>query len=361
MTRLTAILTHESPDLDCTLCVWLLKRFGESRYPGVSQLPVQFYPAGVIPDDLHPDELEATRGILAVDTGGGRLDTHSRDGVVDAEKHDKSAASLVAEDLGIAGMAELEKILQFVTLQEIKGRSIASTQPMDHLVSLPNLIRGLNLLYPQTPDRVIELMLEMYDAAYLTEKEWFQAKEDYKSATSVRLANKARIVAIASDTSAALKVARLHKADLIIHRNSAGQTGITARNNGILSQLNLNLIAEVVRTAEATVAGEPVEYERLRAYGVVHGWFLHDSGRILSKGSPKNREVPPSLLALEDLLQFAGARLDEELKMPETFCALSRSPSASCQGCPFLPLGLACCDVLRGPRERGAAPEKGKK
>lgn len=358
MTRpLTALLTHENPDLDATLSLWLLKRFGREKYPGVEHLPVMYLPAGVTPGNRHPDELERTEGILAVDTGGGRLDTHARDGVFDERKRDKSAALLVAEDLGVDRRPELEKILQFVTLQEIRGRSIASSHPMDHLVSLPNLVRGLNIRYAQDPQRVTALVHELYDAAFSTELEWFQALEDFKKASVVTLSSQARLVAIHSDTSAALKVARLNRGDLIIHRNSAGQTGITARNNGLLSSIDLAVVAEVVRVAEAIVAGEAIEYHRLRELGTVHGWYLHDSGKILSKGSPKNREVPPSQLALIDLLEMVRARLDALYPMPDSVCGLLRtSDGGACGRCPLEPLALQSCASLRGQYNVGERP-----
>lgn len=345
---LTALLTHENPDLDATLSIWLLRRFGREKYPGVQDLPVMFLPAGVTPGNRHPDELELEEGILAVDTGGGRLDTHARDGIFDERKRDKSAALLVAEDLGVEGLPALQKLLQFVTLQEIKGRSISSNQPMDHMVSMPNLVRGLNIRYYDQPTRVMEVVHELYDAAFLTEEEWFKALEDFKTATVFTLTSQARLVAIHSDTGAALKVARMHKGDLIVHRNTAGQTGITARNNGLLAKIDLAVVAEVVRVAEAVAAGESIQYDKLRELGTIHGWYLHDSGKILSKGSPKNREVPASKLELTELLELCRARLDAVHPLPTRHCALAAGARpAACPACPFAPLQLETCVALR--------------
>jgi hypothetical protein len=122
--QIHTILTHESPDLDATLCIWLLRRFGESRYPAIKTASLMFVPAGMIPDDLHPDQLELERGILAVDTGGGRLDTHAREGVVDPQRQGKAAAQLVAEDLGVATDPALEKVL-IILLDCFPGRVLA--------------------------------------------------------------------------------------------------------------------------------------------------------------------------------------------------------------------------------------------
>ncbi len=359
MTPLNTLLTHENPDLDATLCLWLLTRFGEARYPGISLLPVRFMPAGLTPDNLHPDELERTCGILAVDTGGGRLDTHARDGVSDPRKRDRCAASLVAEDLGLEREPALQKLLQFVTQQELRGRSIASPHPMDHLVSLPTLIRGLHLKYPDRPDRVVALVLELYDAAYATELDWFKAVEDFMHARVVVLENQARVVSIFSDTTAAVKVARHNRADLVIHRNSQGHTGITARHNGVFAQLELSEVAALLRTAEASREGGEIQHPQLRLIGMIHGWYLHDSLRILSRGSAKHRGLPASALSLEEIQDLTVAALDPARPVPGGWCARMRTPGTSCAACPLEPLRLKSCDHLRALQATEAHPTAG--
>ncbi len=348
-----AILTHENPDLDNTLCIWLLRRFGRDRYPGIDQVPVLYVPAGQLPDGLDPDTLERDRGILAVDTGGGRLDTHAHQGARDSSKQDKSASWLVAKDLGVNEEPELTKLLEFVRLQETRARSIASRNPMDHLVCLPNLIRGLNIVHPDSPDRVTDIMMDLYDAAYATERDWTRARTDFKkTATILRLSDGSRVVSLVSDSTAALKVARLHRADLIVHRNSRGHTGITVRSNGQLGRLHLGALAEAVRIAECVVRGQSVPEEGLRDVGTVAGWYLHDSGKILSKGSPKNPTVPPSAIPLDVLLRLAAGFLDPVRGMPTALCApTGRVEKLDCPSCPFERLHLEACEMVRPPSD----------
>lgn len=139
------IITHEYPDLDAMLCCYLLHRYGEKRYPGISNARICFYPAGRLPENKTPEDLEK-EGILAVDIGGGRLDTHP-DGIsVEKEKLSLSAANLVAQDLGIENQETLSDILEFTRLQDSIGQSLSSRNPIDHTMALPNIIRG-GLLY----------------------------------------------------------------------------------------------------------------------------------------------------------------------------------------------------------------------
>ena len=36
------IVTHERPHLDEIVAIWLLRRFGETRFPGISQAKVSY-------------------------------------------------------------------------------------------------------------------------------------------------------------------------------------------------------------------------------------------------------------------------------------------------------------------------------
>ncbi len=351
-TTIRAILTHEHPDLDAALCVWLLRRYGGAKYPGIENVPVMFTPAGHLPDGLDPDTLERERGILAVDTGGGRLDTHGRGRAVSAQRGAASASLLVAEDLGVARRPELTKLLEFVRLQEVRGRSIESRRPMDHLVCLPSLFRGLNLCHASEPQRVIDIAMELFDAARATELDWLQAKKDYASARVLRLDNKARLVGVESDSTSAAKVARLHRADLVVHRNSLGHTGVTVHTRGRLGDLDLSPLAAMLRLAEAAARGEPVDVAELYHVGMVGGWYLHDSGKIVAKGSPKNPTVEPSCLSVQEILDLAAAVIEPSRGMPPAVCGRVRSPGTGCEGCAFAEADMEACRVVRAVEPR---------
>lgn len=351
-TRIVLLVTHEHPDLDALLSLWLLRRFGEERYPGITQVPVQFFPAGVLPDDLPPEVLERDRGILAVDTGGGRLDTHSRAGVVDRARQNTCAAMLVAKDLGVASHPSLDKLLRFVTLQELEGRSIASHDPIDHLVALPNLVRGLHLLYPQAPERVLEQVFTLFDAMRVTEDEWTQALADASLGLRQVLADSGlMLLALQSDASAATRAARFLGADVVIHRSGAGATGITLRHNGLLAQCSLSSLAAALRVAEGLSAqgsegASSGVFDDPFRLGMVGGWFLHDSFRILSRGSLKHTVQEPSKLELPVVLELAGAAFSGEGRVPESFCRVRRA-EGSCEGCALAVVKLSGCVGLR--------------
>lgn len=157
------IITHEYPDLDAMLCCYLLKKYGKEKYPGIESAQIQFYPAGRLPDNKLPSELEED-GILAVDIGGGRLDTHPQGNTVEEEKLCLSAANLVARDLEVHTKESLINLLEFTRLQDSTGQSLKSRNPVDHTVSMPNIIKGALIYYGNNFHDMISFFMKVFEA-----------------------------------------------------------------------------------------------------------------------------------------------------------------------------------------------------
>ncbi|NUM35677.1 MAG: hypothetical protein HUU50_14110 [Candidatus Brocadiae bacterium] len=157
------IITHEYPDLDAMLCCYLLQQYGEKRYPGISKAKLCFYPAGRLPDNKTPEELEK-EGILAVDIGGGKLDTHPDGITLEKEKLTLSASNLVAQDLGVENKESLKDILEFTRLQDSAGQSLRSKNPIDHTTALPNIIRGALIHFGNNFLGMTQFFLEVFQS-----------------------------------------------------------------------------------------------------------------------------------------------------------------------------------------------------
>jgi hypothetical protein len=184
--RFHTIFTHESPDLDAMLCCYLLQKHGESQYPGIGSADIRFCPAGLLPDNKTPEELES-EGILVVDMGGGRLDTHPSGQSLAKGKLSLAAANLVATDLGIAERPALKNLLEFVRLHDSMGKSLSSRNPVDHLVALPNLVRGGSLYFKQDFSRMVNFFMDVF-VAIERANEYEQNNEDWSAKNSCLLA-----------------------------------------------------------------------------------------------------------------------------------------------------------------------------
>jgi len=246
--RIRTILLHESPDLDAAFSSWLLRGFGEDRYAGVQDAELKFRPVGELPEGRTAEDLER-EGILAVDTGGGRFDNHG-------QAAPTSSSLLVATDLAINNDRALEKLLRFVHRNDVTGEGVRSSDPTDQLLSLPTILRGLNVLFPRNPRKVVEDMHGILDAIYATEVDWFEALADADRAHWLTTSTGGRVMGIVSESSAAMKVGRFRKADIVAHRTSRF-LGIALTRRGKHDRPPfLGRAAALLRAAESLEGGD---------------------------------------------------------------------------------------------------------
>lgn len=408
------LLTHESPDLDAMMSVLLMQRFGEDKLPGVSSAQVAFASAENLPDGKTPQQLE-DEGILALDIGGGRFDTHPVGTDMQEEKRSRSATDLVAEYLGVIYDGDWAPLVEYTRLQDTQGHAIFSKDYLHHLPALHTILLGLDILaegdsakkleYGQqilecipayVPHRdkqfnVQELLVSMIErylfetppeadvppeawenfnkwyerlqfapkkafgvhelddlvslraiaigAFYRFEKDrekvyelirlclhaimkreakWYLALKDFEELATTTEVEKARISAIESPNGMVIKAARFRsKGDLIIYREpQSGATSILRRAKGPLEHFSLAELAAKVRIAEAVECGENPDFGQLESVGTVNGWFLHQSGNLLIKGSPKAPQFVASKLPLDTLMRLACYQLSDSQPFP---------------------------------------------
>lgn len=158
---INTLLTHYHPDLDAVLAIYLVRHHGEDMFPGVMDSSISFVSANELPGGKSSDQLEA-EGILALDTGGGRFDTHPIAGTSNKEKWDTCASQLVAEELGVAGDKRYRYLLPFTLDQDASGKSLTSKDAVHHLIAPHGLLEGLHRLL-EDGTQVIETACHLLD------------------------------------------------------------------------------------------------------------------------------------------------------------------------------------------------------
>lgn len=138
------ILTHSSPDLDAMMSVLLLREFGKEQFPGADSAEIIFSSAGTLPDGLSTNQLEK-KGILAVDIGGGRFDSHPSK-ITGKAKVDRSATDLLAEALGVIDDPRWSMLIEYSRLKDTTGHSLYSTDILHHFSSLSYIFKGLSIV-----------------------------------------------------------------------------------------------------------------------------------------------------------------------------------------------------------------------
>jgi hypothetical protein len=141
--KVQALLTHTHPDLDAILSIYLLRRHGREMFPGVEQAELRFTSANTLPEGKTPEALEE-EGVLTVDTGGGRFDTHPVEGEENREKWDTCASMLVAEKLNVDDDQQYRFLLPYALNHDARGQSLTSREASHHLMAPHSLIEGLH-------------------------------------------------------------------------------------------------------------------------------------------------------------------------------------------------------------------------
>lgn len=304
------IITHEYPDFDCLYAIYILKKFGEKKYPGIQKATVSFVPAGTLPENKSAEQL-LKEGYLTIDLQGGYYDHHF---TIGSKKEEHSTVVLVAIDLGVDKGRCLKKILNFIEINDLRGIGIQSKEAVDHLISIPSIIKGLNSKYAPNYELVYLLCEDIFDAVYLNEAEWFQALDDIKRGYHLMIGNNFKILAFCSKSTASAKAARFKQADLCVIKGTNESINLTTSRSKKWLNPDLTKVAKVIRLAESIRLGKKVQMSELSQVGAILDWFLHESLSFLSHGSFKKTDVPPSSLHLNEVMHITIFCFDPQEK-----------------------------------------------
>lgn len=479
-TRITEVVTHQHPDLDAILSIHLLVEHGREAFPGVEQASYTFVSANSLPGGKSAEQLEA-EGVLAVDTGGGRFDTHPIEGESNEEKWDTCASQLVASFLGVDNDPAYRFLLPYTLNHDARGQSLTSREATHHLLAphglieglhrnieddtkvvaamrrmlaglaaagagdeppreetaqrfdrtltrflesgdfgdpthvrkempewpaegechqlarqqgwefrrdlekllkeaawllagaenavpsvelerrvlLPAALDGLAKLHGEDSDEYREAAYPLFHAAVQREADWFSAIDDVERSARVVRGRGISLVAIASRNGLSIKAARYRRGANAVLYYDPGTGNVTLQSGQKPDGspiLNLTRISGRLRAAELVrrKGNGPKPPRDINDVGLVAGWFLHPSLKLLNRGSPKAQDVESSALSWPELIEMVRTDLRPEEKMPDWFCPPDRCLEAKCT---FYPLRLANCHQHR--RNLREVPQKG--
>jgi hypothetical protein len=343
--RFTELLTHERPHLDEIVAIWLLRKFGEQRFPGSGTAAVSFTSVRKLAEaGLKPEDYEA-RGMLLLGVGGGRFDEHPT--LEEGRKAGDCATTLVAKELGISDDPALAKILRFVRAADVEGN--ASPFDVSYVVKL------LHPRFPTDPHKVIEWALVAIEAKYEEQRRFFTVvKPEFDAKAKVEEIavgqRRLRMVTIDSDEDGIHKYARSEygaRAAVVIQRRAKGNVAVFGNKQ---AGVDLREAAKLIRLAEQAAKGQMVttDEERLTAEGQVPGaeeWFYHKQGQMLLNGSLTQADVPATRLGLDQIAELVKIGID-----PARLKPLCQS-TGRCIGdvCDWYQWTLARCLALRRP------------
>lgn len=313
--RTITLPTRAQPD---TLCaVYILKTFGEQRFPGVSTAEIRINQ--ILPEQTS-FEIELTRENLLLDQGRGPFDHHGKNGVC--------LTDLVIQELSLSQRKDLLKMSEFSRRDDLEGKGIISQDRLDKAFGLPGLLVNLNKEYTTTPEKVFSIMLPIIEAHHKEEvrREYEMPNEIQKKKesgeciffTATQKGQQLSCVLILSDNVSIpgyLKSTHGGAHDVVIQVNSFGNTVILTRPK---KSINLSALALVIRLEESVLRVREFEpdFAKLLAPGTipeVPEWYYDTATNSLLNGSSGNKNIEATKIPYTRLQEIVILGLSEKM------------------------------------------------
>jgi hypothetical protein len=302
------IIMFPKIQIDTVIAYFLLKNFGDQKYPGISQSKVEFWTE--VPDKSL-EQLEQ-EGYILIDLGNSRFDHHR----LGQENKTISASHLVARDLQIEDRPDLQKLLEFARRDDLEGKGILSADPIDRAFGLSALLTNLNKSMPQSPKLILDVIMSLITGHFIEENRRFeQLPKEYedlskqgkvKELKTTQLGKQLKIIYAESDNPALAGYIRSRAvgAHMVIQKTSSGHVNFITNQN---AHLKLNKLARLVKLLEAEKNGLTLNIDSLeelekpgRTDGLPH-WYYDTRANTLQNGGVSPQGIPPTKLSFADL------------------------------------------------------------
>jgi len=349
--RISKIITHDKPHLDELVAIWLMKRFGESIFPGVHSAAIEYD----VSDQKRSAFSELTNGGLMIGCGGGDFDEHPY-GANGVRKENECATTLVAKALGIKQDPRLQRLFRFVCENDLKG--------INHAFDLADLIPQLQRNCD--PHTVTYLIFTILDTHLQSQKTFIEAGGEFhqkaKIITTIGNKKALTIASICSDNPKIADYARSNdggKANLVIVKNSKGNIAIISNKYHPPNSSHIADLAKVIRLHEQAAKISKgilkkiltANWQTLEKEGKVSGaeeWHFHPQSQSILNGGERFPEHPTNL-TLEQIENFSLICLSPGVFEPnrKNDCEQGRCTSTPDNPCPWYDFGLGRCKKIR--------------
>jgi len=292
---------------DTLVALYILKKYGEKVYPGVSAVPVEF--TMVSPGDAETLE---NQGIILLDFGQGKFDHHR----VDRSSENECVTTLVAKQLGVRQRPELLKLIAYAKRDDLEGIGTRSRDPIDRALGLSSIINNLERYYRGRPKEVIGIVFKILEAYWQEEyNRYYRYPAAYKELLA---AGKAEEIAIATDQGKQLKVVLIESdekglvgflrawsevgAHAVVQRLSSGHTNIITQQS---ARLNLRGVIKNLRLLEAqqkNITLAETDYYAKGKLREVPEWYFDTAALSIQNGGVVPEGIPATSLSLDEIV-----------------------------------------------------------
>lgn len=272
------IVTHQHPDLDAIMSVWLLVRFDQPRY---GDAEIAFVPGSTT---YKREPVDSDEEVVHVDVGFGRFD-HHQEGRYGTCASELVRRSLVEEGLVEASDEALRAMIEHakaIDLFEDRGWSEATETRF--AFSLSEIIPALHRLQVHDNEAVTRMVMVQLDGVYQRLKGWYKAKEEI--ATGEEFESKwGKGIAVEGAADDVHKIAqRMGYEIVVVGDKERGYLGIKIAPN------NKEKLTDL--------------YAKIAELDGQSKWFYHNSGQMLLHGSDKGKKPEPTKLSVKQVVEL---------------------------------------------------------
>lgn len=271
------IVTHQHPDLDAIMSVWMLVRHDQSRY---GDAKLEFIPGSTTYKNLPVD---GDSEVVHVDVGYGRYDHHQEGGygtcATELIWRDLVQEGLVApSDEALKAMVEHAKAIDLFSDREWEEAKLAR-----FAFTLSEIIPALHRLQVYDNEAVTRMVMGQLDGVYQRLKAWYKAKEELGGGVEFESKWGRGIAVEGSDD--------VHKV-----AQRAGYEIVVASDR----------LREYLGIKIAPGAKEKLDdlYAKILEVDGEGKWFYHNSGQMLLHGSDKGKKPLKTKLNMEKILEI---------------------------------------------------------
>lgn len=316
--KFNKIILPVRPQPDTIVAVFLLKRYGEEKFPGIKGADIDFVP--LLPENKTTEDYR-NEGVVLIDLGGGEFDHHSK-------SIQTTASDLVSSYLEISDDPAISKLLEYARRDDFYGKGTISNDPIDRAFGLSALVTALNKSLPNNPKKVIDIVTPLIIAHHNEEKRRY---EDFpKEVEEKRAQNKAqefvvkqhkkklKVIAIESNNvglSGFLRSQMGGRYDVIVQKNSNGHVNILTRPT---KRVDLRKLVALIRLAENSANGIETNANRAelmmpgRFEGVKNWYYDTATNSILNGGTVSQNEIEPTKIEWKKLVRIVGVGLADD-------------------------------------------------
>jgi len=294
----TKIILPTRTQPDTLIGIFILKKFGEEKFPGIKEVKVYFWQ--IVPEGETTESLDQ-KGIILIDLGGGRFDHHGK-------RTQTTASDLIAGYLGVQDDSALVKLLEYARRDDFFGKGTISTDPLDRAFGLTALIAALNKSLVKDPGRVVDIVMPMFIAHYNEEvrrtkelPQEFKKKLDSGEVETFEVKQrdkKLKVVTVTSESGSLAGYLRSQSGgrfDVVAQWLPSGHVNILTRPT---KRVDLRSLAALLRMEEATQAGVELEmsaHELARPGRIkeVSEWYYDPATNSIQNGGAQSKRYYP--------------------------------------------------------------------